>query len=151
MTLAFFTPAEIASLADFVEPGLQSQMIIYRRIVTTPSNPSDDYGDDELEFPVVNNPTPGTEYATSRVRAWLYQSLSPLQLVDTSQIVTPNTDRVFVPLGTDIRPGDEIEMLDPEGNAFIGADGQAQRYTVSDTNNDVTWKTFLSVSLRLLE
>jgi hypothetical protein len=63
-----------------------------------------------------------------------------MQDIDTGMIVTSNTYRLFVPVGTDIQIGDHV---------FVGPNPDA--YTVSDTTAESTWTALLTCSLRRRE
>jgi hypothetical protein len=58
--------------------------------------------------------------------------------VDSGQLVVAATFRLWVPVGTDIQPGDQVE---------IGG----YTYQVSDTSAGETWPAFLECLLRRTE
>jgi hypothetical protein len=53
-------------------------------------------------------------------------------------VITVNTYRVYLPVGTNVRPGDRV---------VVGSD----QYIVSDTTHESTWQPLLACSLRKRE
>ena len=72
------------------------------------------------------------------IKGWLHSTPTPVATIDSGQLITVNTYRLWVPVDTDIRPRDRV---------VIGAN----TYVVSDTTADSTWPALLSCSLRLAE
>ena len=124
----FFSAAQLSRIQEIGFLGMTSSVSIFRRTTTT-----DVYGDlAEVTF---------VETAASRrgtIKGWLFSSPTPVQEIDTGAIVTVNTYRLFLPVGTDIEPGDHVH---------VGAD----EYTVSDTTRETTWPALLAASLRRRE
>jgi hypothetical protein len=118
---------EVRKLAEL---GMQTEVTIYARSEATP--PADDYGDDYLDFSETNESRKGT------VKGWFYSVPADTQDVDTGMVVTTNTYRLLVPVGTDIDPGDKVT---------VGAD----EYIVSDTDREGTWLPMLTCHLRKRE
>lgn len=140
MVEPFFSAEELLELQEAAMPGMQTDIKIYHRTPqdTSTGPASNDYGDDAATYPVLQ-----TGSADLVVKGWLYQTPTPVAAEDTGAIVTVNTYRLFVPLGTPIYPHDEVGALDEHGVEV--------RYEVSDTNADITWKAWISASLRRLE
>ncbi len=127
----FLTPNQLERVRDVALLGMITPVVIERR---TPSSPplGGDYGDDFVEFPETN------QSRRTDIKAWVYSTPTPEQSVDTGQIITVNTYRMFVPVGTDVLPGDIVH---------VGTDD----YTVSDTTGESSWLPLLTVSLRKRE
>jgi hypothetical protein len=127
------TDNQMARLRDIALLGMVTPITIERR--SEGAIPAGgDYGDDFLTY---------TETSASRrqtVKGWFFSSPTPMQDVDTGAIVTSNTYRLFLPVGTDINIGDHV---------FVGTAPDA--YTVSDTTAESTWLPLLTCSLRRRE
>lgn len=127
----FFTPSEVEAMQDMVLPGFQTSLVIRRQIVTAGGSPSTDYGDDDVSYSA-------SGVSSRNVKGWFYSTPTQTQVIDTGAIVTVNTYRLWVPVGTDILPGDEVVV------------GEAV-YIVSDTTEDRTWPALLACNLRRRE
>ena len=92
----------------------------------------DDYGYDFLSF------TETSESRTTTVKGWFYSRPAQVQDVDTGAVVTINTYRLLLPVGTDIAVGDRVTA---------GIDV----YIVSDTDAENTWNPMLTCNLRRSE
>lgn len=124
------TDGQLSSIQKVAKLGMQTVVTIYRRVATTGLETTDDPYGSSLSF---------VEQETSTVvKGMLHSTPTPTPQVDAGQLVTVNTYRLWVPVDTDILPGDRVE---------IGAN----TYVVSDTTADQTWPAFLGVSLRLSE
>lgn len=123
--------AQLREVQKVAESGMTTPVTIYRRTAVS-ATAGNDYGDDDLAFDETTDSLRGT------VKGWLFSTPTPVQVVDSGEVVTVNTYRLYVPVGTDIEPGD---------NLVIGSD----TYTVSDTTGETTWPAVLGVSLRLRE
>jgi hypothetical protein len=124
----FLTPNQLDRVRDIALLGMVTPITIERRAEgAIPSG--GDYGDDFLSYT--------TTAATRRqtVNGWFFSTPTPIQEVDTGMIVTINTYRLYLPVGTDVLPGDHIH---------VGVDD----YTVSDTTGESTWLPLLACSLR---
>lgn len=143
MTDPFFSADEMLALQEAALPGMQTDIQIYAAHQTTSDaiSAGNDYGDDVLTYAVVTDPDNTSEPLI--VKGWLFQQVTPVATEDASQITTVNTVRLYVPLGTPIRVGDEVRVPDELGDV--------QAYTVADTNADITWKAWITCSLRELE
>ena len=121
MSTPFFSDSEMAALRSVAEQTMQTSIAIWRR--TTEQT---DSGQRSV-------------YAlSSTVLGWINSTPTPvITLVSGSEAVV-NTFRLYVPIGTDILPGD---------HAVVGA----FTYVVSDTTTESTWQAMLRVSLRLAE
>jgi len=127
------TDNQMARVRDVALLGMVTPIVIEKR-TEGPIPAGGDYGDDFLAF---------TETSASRrqtVKGWFYSTPTPMQDVDTGAIVTANTYRLFLPVGTDIDPGDHV---------YVGNEPDA--YTVSDTTAEGTWLPLLTCSLRRRE
>ncbi len=127
----FFTPNQMERIRDVALLGMITPVTIERR-QEGPIPAGNDYGDDALAYPVTN------QTRRHEVKGWVYSTPTPVQQVDTGAIITVNTYRLFVPVGTDVLPGDHV---------LIGTD----EYVVSDTTGESTWLPLLSCSLRKRE
>ena len=115
--------------------GMVTPIQIERR-AEAPPPAGGDYGDDFLSYSVT------AESRRTTVNGWFYSTPTPTQDVDTGMVVTVNTYRLFLPVGTDIKVGDHVHV----GNADPRDD-----YTVSDTTAEGTWLPLLTCSLRKRE
>lgn len=110
--------------------GMQTEVTIYRRTATSGLEVTDDPYGSSVSF---------VEQETSTVVLGMLHSVpTPVAELDAGQLVTVNTYRLWVPVETDVRPGDRV---------VIGS----STYVVADTTADETWPAFLGVSLRLAE
>jgi hypothetical protein len=129
----FLTENQLDRLRDLAMLGMITPVVIERR--SEGAVPvGGDYGDDFLSF---------TETNASRrqtVKGWFYSTPTPMQEVDSGAVVTANTYRLFLPVGTDISAGDHV---------YVGPNPDA--YTVSDTTAESTWLPLLTCSLRRRE
>lgn len=115
--------SQMAALQKVAMRGMKTPITIMRRTTADTA-----YGDDEeVTFPVV-----GT------TKGWFFSRPTPVQEDDAGSLVTVNTYRLFVPVGTDVRPGDRISV---DSTTFV----------VSDTTAESTWLPLLNVSLRRKE
>jgi hypothetical protein len=116
--LELLTPKQLAAVREVAKLGMVTPVIIERRSEgTIPAG--GDYGDDYLSY------SETSESNRRTVKGWFYSTPSPVQQVDDGQIVTVNTYRLFLPVGTDILPGDHVHVGDAH-------------YTVSDTTAEST-------------
>lgn len=122
MSTPFFSDASLAHLRSFAAPAMTMDITIAHRVVTQNA-----YGDDVVSY------SSGVS-----AKGWLYSMPTALQGEDFGALVTANTYRLFVPVGTDIRPGDLVTH---------GADV----YAVSDTTYESTWNVMIRCSLRRRE
>lgn len=127
----FLTDKQLQRVRDVALLGMITTITIERR--SEGAIPvGGDYGDDFLDY------TTTTESRRQTVKGWFYSTPTPTQDVDTGMIVTVNTYRLFLPVGTDILVGDVVR---------VGAD----EYTVSDTTAEGTWLPLLTCTLRKRE
>ena len=131
MTAPLISDSMLASIRKMVIPGFQTNITIYRRSVSELGTTiaSNDYGDDEVTFAET------TESRKTVVKGWFHSTPTPIQVEEVGALVTVNTYRLFVPVGTDIHDGDRVD---------VGGDV----YTVSDTTAESTWQAMLVCSLR---
>lgn len=119
----FFSDAQLHQLREVTLSGLTATVTISRRTTSDSA-----YGDkEEVSFS-----------PTVSVKAWIYSTPTPVQEPDTGSVITVNTYRMYVPVGTDARPGDQVTL---------GTD----TYIVSDTTAESTWLAMMSCSLRKRE
>lgn len=115
--------AQMLALQEVALLGMKTPITIQRK-----STSDTDYGDlEEVTYTTV-----------SSVKGWFYSTPTPTRDVDTGSVVTANTYRLFVPIGTDVRDGDQI---------LVGS----ETYIVSDTTKESTWTALLTCSLRKRE
>jgi hypothetical protein len=127
----FLTDRQLERVRDVALLGMTTPITIERR-AEAPIPVGGDYGDDFISF------TTTSESRRQTVKGWFFSTPDPVQDVDTGQVVTVNTYRLFLPVGTDILPGDHVHV-------------GSQDYTVSDTTAEGTWLPLLTCSLRKRE
>ena len=127
----FLTPNQMERVRDVALLGMVTPVTIERR-GDDPSAPANVYGDDALSYTVTN------ETRRQTVRGWFYSTPTPVQDIDTGAIVTVNTYRLYLPVGTDVLPGDHVHV-------------GSEDYTVSDTTAEGSWLPLLTCSLRKRE
>lgn len=127
----FLTDKQIERVRDVAKLGMTTTVTILGRASGTPPV-GGDYGDDFVDY------TETSESRKTTLKGWFYSSPAAMQDVDTGAIVTVNTYRLFLPVDTDISPGDRVQ---------VGAD----EYTVSDTDAEGTWLPMLTCNLRKRE
>ena len=130
----FFTTNQMERIRAMAVLGMVTPITIERRVEDTPPT-GGDYGDDFLSYTTTNASRRQT------VKGWFFSTPTPVQQVDTGAIVTVNTYRLYLPVGTDILPGDHVH---------VGTDPMDD-YTVSDTTGVGTWLPLLTCSLRKRE
>ena len=120
---------QVASLREIAERGLKDDVTIYKRgRVSDDSDPANVYGDD-AETWVAQVPT---------VKGWVFSTPTPTLSTSMSRMVLLNTYRLFLPVGTNVTSGDQVEI-------------RGQRYVVSDTIEESSWLPILRCSLRRAE
>ena len=128
---AFLTANQLERLRDLAKLGMTTPITIERR--SEGAIPAGgDYGDDFLDYTTTN------ESRRQTVKGWFYSTPTPVQDVDTGMVVTTNTYRLFLPVGSDVLPGDLVHV-------------GVESYTVSDTTAEGTWLPLLTCSLRKRE
>jgi hypothetical protein len=120
--MSLLRPSQMRGIQKIANRGLNTTIVIERIDFE-----SDELGDDAETEPVV----------IATVKGWIHSTPTPEATLDGG-IVTANTYRLNVPVGTDIRPRDYVEV-------------GGTRYVVTDTTSDETWPAFLTCSLRLRE
>lgn len=123
----------MAEVRDLVTPGFQTVVTVKRRSVASHGSNivANDYGDDEVSFSE-------TSESVRELKGWLHSTPTPVAVEDAGQLITVNTYRLFLPVGSDILAGDEV---------VIGSED----YIVSDTTGESTWQALLTCSLRKRE
>lgn len=130
----FLTENQMERVRDVALLGMVTPVVIERR-AEAPIPAGGDYGDDFISY------TQTSETKRSEVNGWFYSTPTPVQEVDSGQIITINTYRLFLPVGTDVLPGDLIHVaVNPTGD-----------YVVSDTTAEGSWLPLLTCSLRKKE
>jgi hypothetical protein len=122
--------SQLSSIQKIALLGMTTPITILRRIVDFGMDMDDNPYGSSLEY---TNVTP-----SDGVLGMLHSTPTPEARIDDGQLITVNTYRLWVPVGTDIKPGDHIVIA-------------MNTYVVSDTTVDETWPAFLSCSLRLKE
>jgi hypothetical protein len=132
MTAPLLSPGIVGQLRKIAQRGLQTEITIERRSVTYSGVTvgDDDYGDDDLTF------SETTESRRTGVKGWFHSTPTPMQTEESGALVTVNTYRLFVPVGTDINIGDWVYV------------GDSDAYVVSDTTAESTWTAVITCSLR---
>lgn len=121
MSAPLVSDSEMAALRSLGLQGMQTSVSIERRTTVTTADGQE-----------------SAWTALSTVDGWLHSEPTPLQTIVSGEITTVNTYRLFLPVGTDILPGD---------HAVIGD----KTFLVSDTTAESTWQPMLRVSLRFAE
>jgi hypothetical protein len=116
---------------DVAKLGMITTVTVERRSEADPPA-GGDYGDDFLDYTITS------ESRRLTLKGWFHSTPTTIQEVDTGAIVTANTYRLFVPVGTDILPGDLV---------YVGA----EEYVVSDTTQEGSWLPLLTANLRRRE
>ncbi len=119
----FFSEAQLHQLREVTMSGLVTPVTIKRR-----STSDSDYGDAEVV----------TWTTVLSTKGWVFSTPTPVQQPDSGAVITVNTYRLYLPVGLDVRPGDQ---------AFIGSD----TYIISDTTGESTWQAMIVCSLRKRE
>lgn len=127
----FLSERQMERVRDMAKLGMVTPVTIERRAEAAPPV-GGDYGDDFISY------TTTSETRRQEVMGWFYSTPTPIQDVDTGMIVTTNTYRLFLPVGTDVLPGDHVHVGDMD-------------YTVSDTTHEGSWLPLLTCSLRKRE
>jgi len=131
----FLTPNQLERVRDVALLGMITPITIERR--SEGAIPADgDYGDDFLAYSTTS------ETRRMTVQGWFFSTPTPQQDVDTGMVVTVNTYRLYLPVGTDIKAGDHVH---------VGSADPRDDYTVSDTTAESTWLPLLTCSLRKRE
>jgi hypothetical protein len=128
---ALLSADQLAAVQRVAVRGMTTPVEILRRTDSSVTA-ENAYGDDALTF------VETSESAVANVLGWLFSEPTAVQQTDTGAVITVNTYRLYVPVGTDILPGDRVNVGE-------------QTFTVSDTTRESTWPALLNVSLRLRE
>ena len=122
MSTPFFSQSQLASLRNLTLPAMTTPVSISHRVVTYNSD-----GDEIVSYGPGDN-----------VMGWVYSTPTPQQVEDSGSLITVNTYRLFVPVGTNVFPGDIVWI-------------EGETYVVSDTTFESTWNAMLRCSLRRRE
>lgn len=115
--------AQMLALQEVALLGMKTPITIQRKATTDTV-----YGDlDEVTYATV-----------ATAKGWFYSTPTAVRDIDTGSVVTANTYRLYLPIGTNIRDGDQV---------VVGS----EIYTVSDTTKESTWTALLNCSLRKRE
>lgn len=119
----FFSQSQMDNLRKLSMSGMTTDIVIHRRQFS-----DDPYGDDEVVTftPVI------------KTKGWLFSHPTPMQEADMGSLITANTYRLYVYVGTDIRAGDRVTA-------------KGETYVVSDTTAESTWQALMVCSLRKRE
>jgi hypothetical protein len=129
----FLTDNQMRRVREMAVLGMITPVTIERRAAVTDSAaPENAYGDDALTYTLTS------ESRRMNVQGWFYSTPTPMQDVDTGAVVTGNTYRLFLPVGTDVLVGDHVHV-------------GSEDYTVSDTTAEGSWLPLLTCSLRKRE
>lgn len=138
-------PSELAAIQALAFPYFVSPVNIYRPSLVPEDpdapgyDPATDYGDDEWDAP---QGSPETLIGTAL--GWLFAEPEMNTLDGGGQIAAINAHELRVPVGTDVRPHDIVEV----GEAFAASAAGGDRWTVIDSNNETTWPDMMRVGLR---
>jgi hypothetical protein len=119
------------NVQQIAERGMQTSVTIRSRSVARKGSTvsAGDYGDDVVVY------TETHETEEHGVMGWFNSTPTPVQELDAGSLVTVNTYRLYLPVGTVVTDGDEVAVGDEE-------------YIVSDTTGESTWLAMLVCSLR---
>lgn len=121
--MPLLTPSQLAALQKVSELGMTDVIEIER-----PTQSDSIYGDDEAIV----------YHSIGEVKAWFRSTPTVVATADTGALITINSYRLLVPVGTDIRAKDQVIH-------------NSDTYLVTDTTFESTWKPSLRVSLRRRE
>lgn len=127
------TDSQLAAIQKTAMLGFQTDVTILRSDPSAGLELTDDPYGSSFGTPEAVPPPYG-----QTIKGWLHSTPTPVATIDSGQEITVNTYRLWLPVGTDIRPRDRVQ---------IGSN----TYVVSDTTADSTWPALLSCSLRLAE
>lgn len=127
----FVTDKQMEAIRGLALLGMVTPIIVERQS-QAPVPAGGDYGDDFLAY------TETSESSRTTLKGWFFSTPTRELSVDTGAVVTVNTYRLFLPVGTDIRPGDHVHV-------------GAEDYTVTDTTAEGTWLPLLTCNLRKRE
>ena len=135
MSGALVPPGQLAAIQKLAERGMQTPITIKRRSVQTLGQTivENDLGDDVITYTETKN-----DGLVRKAMGWFWSTPTVVQEEDAGSLVTVNTYRLYVPVGTDMLPGDHVTV-------------GAEEYVVSDTTAESTWKAVLRCSLRRRE
>lgn len=122
-TKPFFSSSQMAQLRKIAMSGMTTDIVIQRREYA-----DDPYGDDEQV----------SYRSIVKTKGWLFSHVTPMQESDMGSLITANTYRLYIYVGTDIKVGDRVL-----------ANGDT--YVVSDTTAESTWQALMVCSLRKRE
>lgn len=132
--MKLLSDAQLAAVQNVAKLGMQTDVTIWPRSTTTGLEVTDGPYGSSVSF----SELPETATETATVKGMFHSQPTPTPDVDSGQLVTVNTFRLWVPVGTRIYPGDQVVIT---GNT----------YQVTDTTADETWPAFLECSLRRAE
>jgi hypothetical protein len=120
-TRHLLTTAQMGALREVAMMGMTTPVQILRTAMIRDSSPN---GDDLI-----------SETTVTTVNGWMYSTPTPERQQDGGSIITANTYRLFLPVGTDIRDGDVVVV-------------SGDRFSVTDTDAESTWNPMLTITLR---
>jgi hypothetical protein len=123
MTVPLISTSQLAFMRTTVERAFNTDVDIYKRSLVESV-----YEDEATE----------TFTFSETIKGWVYSTPSSSAAEVGFTIGTLNLYRLFVPVGSDVEPGDRLKI---DGNDFL----------VIDTINESTWLPLLRCSLRRLE
>lgn len=121
--MPLLSDSELGALQYWARNGMTDTVTIQRPVQVDSA-----YGDDES----VSYTNIGT------TQAWFRSIPTPIATAETGQLITVNTYRLLVPVGTDIMPKDQVVF-------------GSEVFIVTDTTAESTWQAMLTVSLRRRE
>lgn len=121
--MGIFSSAQVLGLRRIAERALETDVTIQRRTTTDSA-----YGDNDTEVFTT----------TETLKGWLRSMPEDMVQVSYGQTQVPASHRLFLPVGTDIRPYDKVLI---GGTAF----------KVIDTSQESTYRVLLRVMLRKSE
>ena len=120
-TRHLLTSVQMGALREVAMMGMVTPVQILRTTMVRDSSPN---GDDLI-----------SETTVTTVDGWMYSTPTPTRRVDGGSVVTANTYRLFLPVGTDVMPSDVVVV-------------NGDRFSVTDTDSESTWNPKLTVTLR---
>lgn len=129
MSVGFFSSTELAGLRESVAVGLVDDIDIYPRTANDdPDDPANIYED---------SAEPTFDFSET-VKGWIFSEPNTSATTVGGIIGTLNTYRIFLPVGTEIHPGDRLLI-------------RTVFYELIDTVDESTWLPVLRCSAKRLE
>lgn len=126
------TDGQLLSIQKVAELGMQTDVTIMRQTVTTGLETADGPYGSSISH------ASATDESNVTVKGMLHSVPDNVLTVDSGQLVAVHQHRLWLPVGTEVAPGDHL---------LIGG----TEYVVNDTNADETWPAYLGLMVKTLE